>query len=252
MHNMLSMDLYRFRKTKSTYIIYIIFVALMAMVSFILNSSASVDSKVVLSDYNSLIVYLLTGNTSILLLVIFAAMFVNAEFNSGYIKNIMGDVPKKSNYVASKCMILMIYTAIFIVTGLVSAVICGKMLGITEWGNVGTTIAYLGLMYLLNVSFCFLILFATILVRNSAASTSIGVIYTLLAGNLLYTIINYLVNKIPGVDAFNILKYTVYGNMNYLNTASKASDFVRAAVVAVIFGAIGVFGSIQIMKRRDV
>lgn len=252
MHNMLSMDLYRFRKTKSAYIIYLVFIAMMAMVLFVLKSSASFSNSALVPEVNSIVVYLLKGNSTIFLLVIFVAMFINAELNSGYIKNIMGDVPKKSNYVASKCIIYMIYSAFFILTGFLAAVIGAKILGYTEWGNIGKTLSYLGVMYLLNISFCFLMAFITILVRNSAASTSIGVIYTLLVASLIYTIINYLVGKIPGAEEFNIAEYTVYGNMSIISTSSTTGDFIRAIIVAVIVGALAIFGSIQLVKRRDV
>ncbi len=251
MRNSLNMDFYRLLKTKSTYIIYLIYIGLMVMSIFALNIS-NVDANAV-GKVSEATHMLLQGNSAIFVIVIFIAMFINAEFNSGYIKNIMGDVSKKSNYVLSKIVVFTVYTAIFIITGAVSAIISSYVVyDKVDWTGYGSTLVYIGVIYLLNVSFACIMTLITIVLRNSAASTSIGIIYTLTLANLLYMLINYIVSKIFNLDDFMIQKYVVEGNMNILSSSSEATAFLRGGVVAIIFGFFAVFVSIQIVRKRDV
>ena len=253
MRNALSMDLYRLRKTKSSYITYFIFIAFLALSMFMIKTSVDSGYYQIDGKISNVIEIMTTGNSILFLLVIFVAMFINAEFSSGYIKNIMGDIPKKRNYVLSKFVTIMLYTALYLLTAVIIAVVGAKvLLDYNDWGNIGKTLLYLGIVYLLNVSFCCIMIFITILLRNSAASTSVGVIYTLMIGSLLYQLINYLVAKISEVDNFDVRKYFVYGNLCILNSSSNTEDFIRAVVVAFLFGVVTILGSIQLTKRRDV
>lgn len=172
MRNVFSMDLYRMMKTKSTYILLAIYVAFLSLAIFVFKTN--MDAGFTIGEQTQTIsefmYYMLSGNTTIFLIIIFIAMFINAEFNSGYFKNIMGDIPNKVNYVASKCMIVALYTAIYVIVGVVIAIIGARVLGIEELGKVSSIAAYAGILYLLDFVVGIIMIMVTIALRNSAVS----------------------------------------------------------------------------------
>lgn len=253
MRNVFSMDLYRMIKTKSTYILLAIYVGILSLGIFVFKTNMDSGFSIGLEDQtiSQFVSYLLSGETTIFLIVIFIAMFINAEFNSGYFKNIMGDIPKKINYVVSKCLVVAIYTAIYVILGVVIAIIGSQILGLEELGKVSSLVAYAGMLYLLDVVIGIIMIMVTIALRNSAASTSIGIVYILLISSLLYTLVNYGADKLFHAEDFKIQEYLPYGNLMSISTASQTGDFIRAIVVALIFGVVAFLGSTLIVKRRD-
>lgn len=253
MRNSLSMDFYRLLKTKATYIIYLCYVGFMTLMIYSMHIMKNNNQLELDGTVNELVNQFLPGNTIIFFVVIFVAIFINAEFNSGYIKNIMGDLSKKSNYVFSKIIIFAGYVAVYVLSTLIAALIASKLLnGKLDFTGFDKALICTGVIYLLNLSFACIMTLITILFRSTAASTSIGIIYTTTVASLLYMLINYGVKRLFGVDDFLIQKYLVEGNLLLVNCASKSTEILRGLIVGLIFAGVTIFASIQIVRKRDV
>ena len=55
-----------------------------------------------------------------------------------------------------------------------------------------------------------------------------------------------------GIEDFSFIQYTVTGRMALLEMAPSGEAFVKALVVAVLFGAAATILSSQIFRKRDI
>lgn len=68
---------------------------------------------------------------------------------------------------------------------------------------------------------------------------------------ILYSTVDKIVARL-GIEAFNMLQYTVTGRMALLEMAPSAEGCVKALVVAVLFGLVMIVLSSQIFRKRDI
>ncbi len=144
MLNMIKMDFYRMMKTKSFYMVLLVFLVMTA-ISTVLCKTELDDAEIQQSNYESILEQENTQTTNVgisvilptkpgekasvydmfyanvqgkevaLFLVIFAVMFSLADFKSGFIKNIGGQARKRFYLIASKTIVLTVFTIILFV-----------------------------------------------------------------------------------------------------------------------------------------
>lgn len=249
MKNVISMDMYKMYKSKSTWIILGIFIAIMALVLYASNSqpqiqeqgsNASADSefsiefsqKSVGSEY----AYLVSGDMIALFLTVFVIVYMSNEKKEGYIKNIWGSIPKKSQYMLSKMIILAIFDmllffSLFIVTFLE----CKFYFRTGTIGSISQLSAYIITQYLLTFTFGYLVLLLDSLIDNSIVLVAVCCGYIFCVAQILYTLLNKAIDAVFHIQNFKISKYLVYGNMYLVSLDSGREVFVRAVSVGLIF-----------------
>lgn len=279
MFNMIKMDLYRMFRSKSLYIIGIIFVAIIfstsAMVKFMTQDekmsqmieqaqSSTEDKQNVgmsisinpTSDGKVSVLDDLYGNVSgkaiALFLVIFTVIYASADYTSGYIKNIAGQVRNRAMLIGSKAVCLFIYTVMFFIVYVgIQTLSDTLILGYFKFGNVSRFFTYLGVELLLHYAMVLLVMTITVIIRNNLISMIISVCLCMNVFTLIYNAVDKLIEKI-GVKDFSVFEYTLTGNITSMLPAANTDDIVRCVVVSIIFGVLFVAAGSIVFKKRDV
>ena len=150
MFNLLRMDLYRVKRSKS---VYICFGTLLAATVFVfgmmwllatpqgqeislrigmLSANEVNESNYILEGYDSLIFYrdiCLDGGAYNLIFGIWVMLFVCADFQSGFIKNVMALHQNRWNYIGSKVMTAWIVDFCYLVLNLLAVLLLNRMCG---------------------------------------------------------------------------------------------------------------------------
>lgn len=196
----------------------------------------------------------LVSGLLVLLCVIFAAVFVNAEQKNGYIKNIAGAIPNRGALALSKLAALAVQTAVMIALFAVSETVLGFIL----WGERFTVnvtaelLVFFGTQYLLHLGFAALMMFLCILTKSSAFGMTAGILMTMGIFVPFYSIINRAVYEIRPSWEFDISLYMLDGNIGLAGLGADADVMVRAAAVGAAFIVLCALFSMLILKRRDV
>lgn len=206
----------------------------------------------------------ITGCNILLLVTIFAVIFINGELKNGYIKNLTGFAFKRSRLVIANMIIVAIYTIIsllacFIATTAITALLFSN----SSMGDLGEFAKVFGVQILLHLGFAFFVSSLTYFVRSSVMPMIVGISLASGMGALIYQLLSLAVNKIfdPEKD-FELTKYTLSGNV--LTTVSKGNDLalttggassddlIRATIVAIICGAAAVIVGCIVTEKKDI
>lgn len=185
-----------------------------------------------------------------LFLVIFAVLYVRADSSSGYIKNIAGQIPHRSNLVIAKAVMLFVYTVMSVLLFVAAqAVSCAAVFRYVAWGNVKEMIPFLLCQTLLHFALLVIGMFLVYLMRSSVWSMILMILICANFISLLYVLINMAIYKL-GIANFDILNYTVTGKIARipLEGGPLTGGFVIGAAFIVI---LSVFTCV-IANRRDV
>lgn len=280
MLNVIKMDFYRMFKTKSLYVIWIIFAFVtilttyMAKVEFSdtavqqenvqemeeitpenMNLGMSVtlptkaSEKVTVYD----IVYgNFQGKAVALFIVIFAVLFSMADMNSGYIKNIGGQVARRNQLVWAKVVSLFLYTVLTIGLYVVIQMISNRIFfGYIKFGNVEMFFKYLAVQVVLHFALLLICMTIAMLIRNNVVSMTIAICLCMNVLMILYSGIDKLLKHIVSKD-FHILNYTVTGKISLLPMNFTNKEGLAAFAVGCIFIVVMSMISSAMFEKRDI
>lgn len=189
-----------------------------------------------------------------ILCVIFAALFTNADYKNGYIKNIAGQFPRRKQLIASKFIVIAfqvffmvaVFAAVIVVSGFV---LWGERFCI---GSVADILKYLGVQYLLHLGMATFIMLLCTLTYSAAFSMTGGILLCSGLAVPVYALINKTVNGMKEGLVFDINRYLLDGNITMLDFDSGASVMMRGAAVGGVFIIASVFIAMIIIKKRDI
>jgi ABC-2 type transport system permease protein len=197
-------------------------------------------------DFSSLILLLFCA--------IFPPIFVNAEQKHGFIKNIAGQMPNRGMLVVSKlCAVAIQVLTIFVVYMIVSPISCGVLFGdrfVFDFSD--EFIKLFGIHFLLHYAFAVLVTAATILLRGSALSMTLGIIVSAGVTSFIYSFTDILLHKIGVGKDFRIGNYALESCISSISTDISGGDLVRVILVGIGFLAVSVAVSMAAMCKRDV
>lgn len=290
MLNILNMEFTRLLKSKCTYIILVLTFlismlnpAMFKLLEIVENqlsneisTSEDADEEAVSSmteelffsetewKYTDMTEANITGCNILLLVTIFAVIFINGELKNGYIKNLTGFAFKRSKLVIANMIIVAIYTIIsllacFIATTAITALLFSD----SSMGDFGEFAKVFGVQILLHLAFAFFVSSLTYFVRSSVMPMIVGISLASGMGALIYQLLSLAVNKIfePEKD-FDLTKYTLSGNV--LSTVSKGNDLaltmggassddlIRATIVAIVCGAAALIVGCIVTEKKDI
>lgn len=279
MFNLIKMDMHRLLHSKATWII-ICFVIGLAVFSVTMTNSdielmkedpsiaeETIDGRqvgiYVESDpqwiegdieSGSIISVEMRSQLLAILCVIFAALFTNADYKNGYIKNIAGQFPRREQLIASKFIVIAFQ--VFFMVAVFAAVIAVS--GFVLWGerfcigSVAEILKYLGVQYLLHLGMAAFIMLLCILTYSAAFSMTGGILLCSGLAVPVYALINKAVNGMKESPVFDINRYLLDGNITMLDFNSGADVMMRGAAVGAVFIIASVFLTMVIIRKRDV
>ena len=192
------------------------------------------------------------GKFIAIIIAIFAVVFVTADVNHGYIKNIAGQVKHRSMLVASKAVVLLLYTAItMIITVIVQFAANLILLSSVEFGPWKDLAIYVGLETILHFALTLIIMLVALGIRNNVGTMAIAICLCMNMMVIIYGLVDKVVGSM-GIKDFNTLNYTVTGKISLLPLYAQAGPGISALIVGVVFAAVMLAGSCFIFTKRDV
>lgn len=281
MLNAVRMDLYRMLHTRSLYVIWIVMAALILFTTSLSktdyedteiqtenhqfyeaqeeNGEGAVTlgmqvilptapgEKVTLSD----ILYAnIQGKFVAVFLAVFAVLFSSADLNSGYLKNIGGQINGRWKLIVSKIAALGIYVLLtFGVFVIVQAVSNQIIFGYLKLGITQEFLGYLGVQLLLHFALSLICMAAAVILRSSVFSMIIAVCLCMNMLVTFYSAIDNLIHDL-GFENFQLLEHTVTGQLSMLTMRPSMADELYAAGVAAAFILVcGVLTGLVFTKR---
>lgn len=289
MLNIIKMDLYRLRRTKSLWMGLIItavisfgMTALAAGLMALIKAMMEMDPTAVgdiASMYAmfpflawgetgidlSIIVHMFSGILTLAMSAVISAVFINEEQTSGFGKNYLGQLPQKGTSALSKMIVTSIISVLVILVGTLASAGAGALFfakSITglNAGNLALTMVLRLLMYLaINA----IIVFVSLLTKSKSASMIIGVVFGIGASKIAYTTLtsglNFLVGsvlKLKDVTVPSISGLVPDGVEGMLDAnfllAPDEKIIIRTLIVAAVYIIGFSVASFFIVRKRDV
>lgn len=267
MFNLLRMDLYRMRRSKSVYvclgILLMMIVATLCMIWLVATPQgqetairigmftaedlaqegdvmAGVDTLVMLRQTS------LDGGMYNLVFGIWVMLFVCMDYQSGFIKNVMAVHQNRWNYVASKIATAGIVNFFYLAAQYVFVLVMNKLLGnMAPQSAFGDVLFYLTWAWLLTVAFAALTILVCVWTRSVAAGALTAVLLgTGAVQGPLYALLNM-------IHMGGWLKYTIYhtldlGPNHYAAPADLYVYAVGAGFLILYMAAAG-----MVLKKQD-
>ncbi len=187
-----------------------------------------------------------------LFIVIFAVIYSTADISSGYIKNFGGQITRRSSLIIAKAVALFVYTAITMgIFALVQFVSNGIFLGYMKLGNPAEFGCYMAIQLLLHFAFAMICMMIAVLTRSNLISIIVSICLCMNVMTLLYNAVNRLLEKLH-VKEFQMLEYTVTGQISLLPMQAGENEAARAMLVSVFFIAVSAALGCIIFKKRDI
>ncbi len=286
MFNLLKMEIYRMLHTKSFYVIWIVMAAavlfstaMSEMDYDIMEKEAQVQQtqgaestegtesaenvnigmtvtlptqpgeKVTLLD----MVYAnIQGKFIAIFLVIFAVLFSTTDINTGYIKNIGGQIKNRGSLILAKTVVLSIYSVVSMLVFLLLQSICMYIcFGYLETGDTGIFLRYYGIQILLHCAFVLITMMIAVVLKNNVVSIAVVICLCMNLTVIFYGVIDKLVHEV-GWKEFNLINYTISGKITMLSMNPGNRACLIASVLAVAFGLASVVLTTQVFRRRDI
>ena len=189
-----------------------------------------------------------------ILCVIFAAIFTNADYKNGYIKNIAGQFPRREQLVASKFIVIAFQVLVMVVVFTISIVVSGYVMWGSDFylGSVTELFQYLGVQYLLHLGIAAVMMLLCILTYSTVFSMTSGILLCSGLAVPIYSLINKAINGLKTGLEFDINKYILDGNITMLLYDSTSEVMVRGVAVGVAFAIVSLLISTIIVKKRDI
>lgn len=268
MFNLLRMDLYRMKRTKSVYICFslMLLAIFMSYVMFYLlevpegQKTAMRIGMLALAELEEGHEMLegmdllgmfreanMDGGVYNVLMGVAVALFVCADYKGGAMKNIMALRRERWTYVASKLTAAGILNALYLVLGFgfnfLMNLSFGNIVPITGWD---ATLFYLGWTWLVTTAFAAMVIFLCVVTRN----LTVGVLGAVLGAS---GIVVLAVSTFMGYFRLGgWLPYTLYYNMTAGPSAYSSPGDLKAVAVGAVFLAIYSVAAILALKGKDI
>jgi len=253
MFNLLRMDLYRLKRSKSIYACLGVLFVLSALCYFLvwlMESPSGRETALkwgmieltelsemeaegsVLEEMDMLTMFRdmgMDGGVYCTVLGIAVTLFVCMDFQSGFMKNIMASHRNRWSYVGSKLLTAGILNLCYIVISFAFCLLANlllQMVPFTEWEPI---FFYLAWAWLISTAFAALIIMICVFTRN----TAMGVLGAVLFGSGV--IVSPIASLMNLFHAGGWIKYTLYYNMTYGPSAYSEVGDLKVFAVGLVF-----------------
>lgn len=249
MFNLLRMDLYRLRRSRSIYICFA-FLLVMSVICFWFvwmtatpqgNAFAAklgiaetlMEDRLSVENYDTLVLFreiAMDGGAYSAILGILVAIFVCLDFQSGFLKNIMSLHRHRWKYVISKVITAGILSFLYLTLQYAFCLLLNVLFGhLVPFTGLSSLLFYLPNAWLNTTAFSALIIMICFFTRSSAA----GVLTALLLGSgIIQTIVHGFLSLFH-VDGWQ--NYTLYCNLVFAPSSYTGTGCLRVFAVAFVF-----------------
>lgn len=283
MLNLLKMETYRLKKTRSTWtillalILFIVFINSAIYFLSQIDETANLNQQPEQTELDNVEVEIFVdesvdfpddGNISadeyistmldqgalMLFVGIFVAFFITAEYKNGYIKNLASHLKSRNAYIFVKAIILSIFTLVFLVIYVLLTLGMGKILyqNTLELTFNAHFTKYLLTQLVMHFGFSMLVM----LVAIQARSLSLPIIYTVIASTgfsaNIYALLSSVLKKIlPLADSFDLGNYLVDARIIQFSL-DQTDIFNQGLIVGIIFFFVCLILSMLLFSKRDI
>lgn len=260
MSKLIKMDLRRLSKFTLFKVSLIIVAALniLAGITFplIMRLIPELSQAMTTTQLSSIISEPLTLSLLIILLFVSVVSFTYADFSNGFVKNLAGQVEKRSNLIFSNFVVIAIMNLIFIAAGSVTKIIgnvAGMAFGakIEVDGLILASIATLIIKWMLCVAISTILLFLTTGVRNKTLASIVGVVIGTGALGLVYFGLDSAISSVFKISNFSISNFMPDQLISSVNVGANVAVF-NAIIAAVVCTAIFLALSVKTFNSRDI
>ncbi len=261
MGNLVRMDMRRLTRSK----MFVVSLIVAAVLNFIIQIVIPLLSRVFspgkdlpnvrLSD---LIVSPFSFPWLLILMLASVVTFSYADIANGYIKNLAGQLPRKSDTIVSKYIVVGIHNCIFLVvcalTGILGTFLASKMFGfdLKADAQIVQGLFILLLKWLLFMGLCSILMFVTTGLKVKTLASVVGVLLGTGSLALVYLGLDQGIQNIFHTSNFSIADYMPDTLAENINVSSSVSTIVTAAIVAVICIVLFMALTIKVFNSRDV
>lgn len=194
----------------------------------------------------------ISGQFLLPFVVIMAAYIVGKDYASGFIKNIFVSDNRLNNIIAKYFILLesILFMFLFTFLGVIVDVVC--FIKPHKMGDFQTCMKVLLAELLALFAVGTVIYFVTYLAKNTTFSLSFGLIYYVILSDGMFSVINKLVHSFLKIKDFNVKKYMLAGQFDYLTEHLSNSACGRSIIVSAVFIIIFMILTIFVVKNQDV
>ncbi len=268
MFNLLRMDLYRMKRSKSVYVSFAILVAVTILCFWMLwivgtsqgqayafrsgmNLTVTPGEEIPqLEDYDSLTLFRevdMDGGTYSIIIGILTAIFVCLDFNSGFMKNIMALHPDRWKYIAAKMMSVGILNIVLLTLHFLFCCLMNSAWGpLVPFAGLKDILPYMASAWVNTTAFSAMIILVCMLTRSTAA----GVMAALLLGSGVIHTLLYQLTSLFGLTGW--YEYTLYYNTSYIPASFTSLADWKGTGIALVYLALYSALSMLALTKRDI
>lgn len=259
MKNLLKSDFYRLFKSLSFYICTAVSVVLFGSAIFLLKMSFKLLASQGMNEpfpYKDGLSYGLTAFTDgslQIILAVFIAIFVTAEFSHGTMKNAVSKGFSKLEIYMSKLIVMSCAAFIMLLVTISVSTLTGTMVTGSFCGYlkdyIGDLLNTTGIELLLYIALSAVLVMLANTVRNLGGVIAIAIVGVIMMEPKLFNLLEFVAKSKIEFSKFSL----IYNIMSYAGiTGIAVSDYIRSVVVGIAFLAVTAAFGIFMFKRSDI
>lgn len=280
MRNLIKMNFYRLSRSMSAYIIIFIVILECFMVGVAYNDNARLilsvnysagtavstddleiaeetdgiadelaaeDGRIPIYEFLNLI---LSNNIILCFPLAGIALFITAQYKSGFIKNFAGNYPERAKIIGADIIVSCAYSLILLAAAIGATYIVGLTFNrdITTLGQLSDNLDVILPKIMPYLGFSMLAVFISEAFR-SATFTIIGGFALILLSQSITWVIDYALHKIGIPEAFSVGDYFM---INIISKTDISDDALRIAIVGAVYFAAFAVITVVMSKKRDI
>lgn len=255
---LINANLFRMRRSASTYIVIGAFAAFMVMVFTVMLGSQAISSGN--AEFNEvsrnittggLFEYVIAGDVLCLFVAIGTVVFLHGESSNGNLKNIYGKVSRKYTLVLSKTAVILPLVLSFVGIGLIASVLASLVFAphCISFGGHGWNMMRFTLTHVLLLMAAASLVVCVNMITNS---TMVTLIASFLFCQFGIGLTSAITERIHALCDFTFSDYTLLGNMYAITPNSSGLECLRASIVAIVVIVASTLVGAYVLERSDV
>lgn len=244
MIKMIKMDLYRFFRSVSTWIILLVDILLAFFSVMLVSTNSSIQ---IYSNVGELLAAQINGGMLMILCAVSVIIFISAKYKYGFIKNVANQLPRREMLVFPEVIAVFVACALYFFVYSFCTIIAGAVF----FGNTFITFPFFAIIklpivqFILHWGFCCLILLFYMLTNSTA--------FTMAAGLLIaFKILNIIYGLIKRFTHFNIDQYMLDSNIFQVGMYSEKTIYTRAIIVGLLFLLAEIVLLCMVMRKKEI
>ena len=244
MTKMIKMDLYRFFRSVSTWIILFTDILLAFFSVMLVSTNSSIQ---IYSNAGELLAAQINGGMLMIICAVSVIIFASAKYKNGFIKNVANQLPRREMLVFSEVIEVFVACALYFFV----YSFCTITAGAVFFGNTFITFSFSAIMKLLIVqfilhwSFCCLILLFYMLTKSTAFTVATGLL-------IAFKILNIFYGFIKRFTHFNIDQFMLDSNIFQVGMYSEKTIYTRAIFVGLLFLLAEIALLCMVMRKKEI